>query len=147
MIAVAADQPSSQEASLDLLASQLIRLSQQRGLTPVIVTPPYLALRQRFFVELVGAIRARTARPIRIDWCRPVPSVLSLFGDSLAGWRVASTNRALATIGPSVEGKAATMQITATIGRPGGLQRDLVIGWCTNTQPLPAWTTAIELSN
>ncbi|MGI9469449.1 MAG: hypothetical protein ACR2OA_20175 [Rubripirellula sp.] len=39
----------------------------------------------------------------------------------------------------------ATVQITATIARPGGQGRDLVIGLSDARQKLPNWTTAIWL--
>jgi hypothetical protein len=49
------------------------------------------------------------------------------------------------TIGRSAAGgkQIAAVQITATISRPGGKARDLVIGLSDVRQKLPEWTTAI----
>lgn len=145
MIAVPDTAEPSCCVSIDLLSKQLVRLSEQRGSTPVLVTPPYLSLRRPFFVELVRSIASVTTRPIRIDWYRPVPSVASLASDTVAHWRVASTNRAIASIAEPTH-PLGMMQITASISRPGGIHRDLVVAWCNSAIPLPPWTTAIELS-
>lgn len=47
-----------------------------------------------------------------------------------------------AKVGPNA---IATVQITASIARPGGKNRDLVIGLSDARQKLPNWTTAIWL--
>lgn len=130
---------------LDGLSAHLVRLSDQRLSTPVLVTPDYLSLRTRFFVELVRSLSTVTNRPIRIDWYRPVPTVASMVSDSVARWRVSATNRAIAAIATPTD-QVGIMQITASISRPGNGFRDLVVGWCGASMPLPPWTTAIELS-
>lgn len=146
MIAVAESVESSFSPPLDLLSTQLVRLSEQRGSTPVLITPPHLTLRNRFFVELVKSLATITNRPIRIDWYRPVPSVSSVVTDLFANWRVVCTNRSIGSVaGPAH--KLGMMQITASLSRPGGIHRDLVVGWCNAPLPLPPWATPIELSS
>ncbi|MEM1068021.1 MAG: hypothetical protein AAGG48_24320 [Planctomycetota bacterium] len=145
MIAVAKLIESTSESdSMDLLASRLLQLSEQRATTPVLVTPTYLTLRKRFFVELVRSLSAITDRPVRIDWYRPVPTVTSLLTDSVARWSVSRTNRDIASVGGPAQ-SVGMMQITATVSRPASLARDLVVGWSDESMPLPPWTTAIEL--
>lgn len=145
MIAVAEFVDASDTSPLDLLASQILGLSGHRGRTPVLVAPPFLSLRRRFFVELVRSLAAKTTRPIRIDWYRPVPNAASVVTDALATWSVARTNRAIAAIAEPTK-PLAVMQMTVAISRPGGVHRDLVVGWCAKPMPLPPWTTEIRLS-
>ncbi|MCP4892016.1 MAG: hypothetical protein P1U77_10975 [Rubripirellula sp.] len=146
MIAVAESVESSLSTPLELLSTQLVRLSEQRGSTPVLITPSHLTLRNKFFVELVKSLSTITNRPIRIDWYRPVPSVASVVTDLLAKWRVVNTNRSIGSVaGPTQP--LGMMQITASLGRPGGIHRDLVVGWCNAPLPLPPWATPIELNS
>ena len=136
------------------LADEILRLSEHRASTPVLVTPSYLSFRQRFFLELVRTLANKTDRSIRIDWYRRMPGYFSFIGDSLASLRVSRDNRALArlmsqhcgNVGPSV-GSAAKIQIAATIARPGGAERDLVVGLCDHRLELPPWTTPIRLGS
>ncbi len=146
MIAVADSVETSLSTPLDLLSTQLVRLSEQRGSTPVLITPPHLSLRKQFFVELVRSLSTVTTRTIRIDWYRPVPSVASVVSDLFASWRVVSTNRSIVLIAEPTH-PLGQMQITASLSRPGGIHRDLVVGWCNVSLPLPPWATPIELSS
>jgi hypothetical protein len=133
---------------LQQLAEEIIRLSQRRASTPVLVTPKYLSLRKRFFLELIGTLAANTERSMRIDWYRPMPGNFSLVGDWIAAARVSITNRAIASM---MAGKASgnscicRIQVTASIGRPGGISRELVIGLCDERLELPPWASAIRL--
>jgi len=129
---------------LQSLADEIIRLSEQRTSTPVLVTSSYLSLRQRFLLELVGALANRTPRSLRIDWYRRIPGYFSLIGDRLALAQTARNNRALDSLMSGHEPKP-VIQITASIGRPGGAGRDLVIGLCDENLELPPWTTPIRL--
>ncbi len=130
---------------LQPIAKEIIRLSDERALTPVIVTPRYLSLRDVFLVELSRALMAQSDRSVRIDWCRRVPKASSLISDHLARLQARAINRKLKQTakGPQVE---ATLQITASIARPGGAHRQLVIGWCCEDFELPSWTIPIHLS-
>lgn len=130
---------------LQPIAREIVRLSEERALTPVIVTPPYLSLRAIFLVELSRAIAEHTDRPLRIDWCRRVPKATSLIGDVVAQLQARAINRKLLQAANHPR-SAATLQITASIARPGGPHRHLVIGWCCEDSQLPAWTVPIELS-
>jgi hypothetical protein len=153
MIAVSQWLESSRESShesrqgdpLDWLAQTVVRLSDQRASTPVLVTPRYLSLRKPFFIELVRTLSQLSNRPIRVDWYRRVPSVISLGSDAAARLWLSGINRTIASIAPPDQ-PIGMMQITATISRPGGIFRDLVVGWCDDQLPLPAWATAIHLS-
>jgi hypothetical protein len=129
---------------LEELADEIIRLSEHCASTPVLVTPSYLSLRLPFFAELAGALADKTGRPIRIDWCRPMPNCFSLIGDSFASARAARVNRALRS---RLSGRRSTaaLQLTSSIARPGGVRRDLVVGLCDHRVSLPPWTTAIRL--
>jgi hypothetical protein len=127
---------------LQKLADQIIRVSRQQVSTPVLVTPSYLSLRRRFFVELVDTLASVSERTIRIDWCRGVPGPLSLVGHRIANLRASRINRALSRKHPA----AAEVQVTASIGRPGADRTDLVLGICDGRLELPAWTTPIHLS-
>ena len=130
---------------LQPIAREILRLSEERAVTPVIVTPRYLSLRPIFLVELSKALSAHTDRAIRIDWCRHVPSAWSLFTDQLARFQAHAINRRLRQTCKS-RGSEATLQITASIARPGGAHRQLVIGWCSEDFRLPLWTVPIQLS-
>jgi hypothetical protein len=123
------------------LADEIIRLSQRHVSTPVLVTPSYLSLRQRFFIELVGTLAEMSHRSIRIDWYRGVPGLFSLMGHRVASLRVNRINRALDSKRPP----SAAIQITASIARPNGDRQDLVVGLCDQRLELPAWTTPIRL--
>jgi hypothetical protein len=130
---------------LEPIALELVRLSERRALTPVLVTPSYLELRPVFLVELARALVAKTERAIRIDWCRQVPSVWSLIADQTARYRAKSFNRALQQVAADHIDRV-SLQITASIARPGGTDRKLVIGWCSEAFELPTWTVPVFLS-
>ena len=127
------------------LADEIIRLSERHRSTPVLVTPNYLSLRTRFFLELVGTLVEKTDRSIRIDWYRGMPSLFSLVGDRIASAHAARMNRALDSL-MSGRGATANIQITGLIARPAGVERDLVIGVCDQHLALPTWTTPIRLA-
>lgn len=131
------------------LADELLRLSEHHRSIPVLVTPDYISLRRRFFVELVITLAETCHRPIRIDWYRNVPSVWSLVSDQVAAVRVARTNTALDALMSRYQ-VSARMRITGVLPRPGDVMRDdvdreLVIGWCDETRKLPPWATAVRL--
>lgn len=130
---------------LDPLAKAIVRLSQQRGVTPVIVTPHSLTLRAIFFIELAKSLQQHAGRSIRIDWCRRVPSAWSLLGDQLARWQARRINRALHQAFKTCEHDV-SLQITATVARPGGINRQLVVGWCSEDMELPPWTIPVHLA-
>lgn len=123
------------------LADEIIRVSSQQASTPVLVTPSYLSLRKRFFVELIDALAETSGRSIRIDWCHGVPGPMSLISHRIANFHARRINRAVARRHPS----SAEVQVTASIGRPGRERPDLVVGICDAGQELPAWTTPIRL--
>jgi hypothetical protein len=112
----------------------------------VLVLPKYLTLRPVFLVELCDALARETGRAVRIDWCRPMPSVATMLSDFAARLRASSINRQLQREGAE-RGWQASLQITASISRPGGVQRQLIIGWTGDTMPLPAWTIPIHLGS
>jgi hypothetical protein len=129
---------------LQEIADEIIRLSQRRGSTPVLVTPNYISLRPRFFLELVDTLACKSDQSIRIDWYRPMPGLFTLVGDRIARARAGHINRSLDAI---MAGRplSASIQITASIARPGGPNRNLVIGLCDHRLILPTWTTRIYL--
>lgn len=130
---------------LQAIAGEMVRLSETSGKTPVLITPRYLSLRTIFLVELVKSMATQTNRDLRIDWCRPVPSTWSLVGDQAARVRSKAINRSLENASRDL-GLTASLQITASIARPGGANRELVIGWCNELFQLPMWTIPIYLS-
>ena len=123
------------------LANTIVRLSQQHGTTPVIVMPGYLELRHEFFLALANTLQSTTERAVRVDWCTSETFAGRLLGNSLAGFRARWLNRTLVNSGT----ENLRVQLTATIARPGGLERDLVIGLCDQSHELPPWTTAIRI--
>jgi hypothetical protein len=127
------------------LANVIVWLSEQRGVTPVIVTPKYLTLRPIFLVELAKSLHQQVDRSIRIDWYRHVPTGWSLVGDQWARWQAQHINRSLRRAFRE-DDRQVTLQITASIARPGGVNRELVIGWCDELSLLPAWTRPIQLA-
>jgi hypothetical protein len=129
---------------LQEIADEIIRLSQHRGSTPVLVTPSYLSLRRRFFLELIETLAGKSAQSIRIDWYRPMPGLFTFIGDRIASARAARINRSLEAVMAGRE-STASIQITASIARPGGRHRKLVIGLCDHRLQLPTWTTKIRL--
>lgn len=129
---------------LQQLADEIIRLSEQHAVTPVLVTPRYLSLREPFFLELVGTLADKTPRSIRIDWYRVIPGVLGLIGHRVAVARAARINRKLSSL-MSQRDATAMVQVTASIARPGGIRRDLSIGLCDQRLELPTWTAPIRL--
>jgi hypothetical protein len=103
-----------------------------------------LTLRPVFLIELCDAVARESGRVVRIDWCRPVPAITSLLSDFVARLQAGSINRQLQRAGAE-RGWQASLQITASISRPGGIQRQLVIGWTGDKMPLPTWTVPIQL--
>lgn len=131
--------------TLQPIAHELVCLSVERGVTPVFVTSKYLVLRPAFLVELAGALADHTDRPVRIDWCRPVPTASTLVGDLWARGQAQMINRAL-HIAFRQRHTDAALQITASLARPGGVHRQFVIGWCSDDYPLAPWTLPVYLT-
>lgn len=123
------------------LARSIVSLSNDHASTPVLVLPRYLSLRHHFYVALVRELARLTDRPIRFDCVDTSAHWLSLFTKRLARLNAARWTAKMQSAGD------ATMVISATIGRPGGPRRDLVIGVCAEAVQLPTWTTAIRLGN
>ena len=154
---------------LQQIVEQILTLSEHRASTPVLVTPNYLSLRKQFFVELTGELWRHTDRNVRIDWYRGLPGIRTMVSDQFAGWHAKSINRSLSRIAtnhrtesgqkteaaassaipvshqPATQLPHAMIQLTATIARPGGKTRELVVGLSDIGQTLPDWTTAIWL--
>lgn len=121
------------------LAEQIVRLSDAHGSTPVLVLPTYLSLRQPFYESLARELADQTDRPIRFDWCRTHQGFTAAIGNRVAQWRAARVSRTLRRVAD------AAVVLTASIARPGGRHRDLVIGLCDDRLPLPPWTTPIRI--
>ncbi|MDC0295610.1 hypothetical protein OAL35_02020 [bacterium] len=130
---------------LDPLARIIVDLSQRRGVTPVLVTPRSVGLRTLFFCELSKALMPHVSQSIRYDWCQEFPSGFSLFKDYSARWQAVRANRTLNQLGSDVN-RELSIQITALIARPGGSNRQFVVGFCEHGIDLPSWATAIQLS-
>jgi len=129
---------------LESIVTEILRQTERRGATPVLVTPSYLSFRSEFFLELVSVIESHTRRRVRLDWYRGMPGPLTLIADRAAKFRVQRINQQLKHRSSKRDGFA-YMQITAAIGRPGGPQRDLVVGLADAKLELPGWTTPIRL--
>ncbi len=129
----------SVDSPLRELADRIVRLSDEQASTPVLVLPTYLSLREPFFVELAGQLKMITGRPIRFDCCRPRTGVLSALTSRVSRLRFARMSRRLSQFAD------AAIVLTASIARPGGSRRDLVVGLCDETLHLPSWTTAIRI--
>lgn len=126
------------------MVPEILHLCERRATTPVLVTPSYLSFRTAFFVEFVTALESHTNRRIRLDWYRGMPGPLTLFADGLASKRVRKLNRLLKSKSSRGD-EFAYMQITAAIGRPGGPNRELVVGLADANAELPGWATPIRL--
>lgn len=131
---------------LQSLATEIVRLSERHALTPVLVMPSYLSLREAFFIELCTALSQQTQRPIRIDWLLPqtlgmLKTPIDLIRTPMTQRRIARMNRQL----HAVHAATASIQVTATIARPASLNQSLVIGCCAQHQTLPDWTIEIRL--
>ncbi len=130
---------ASEDGCVRELAATVLTLSHEQGSTPVLVLPVYLSLRDPFFVALARELARTTDRSIRFDWCRPSIGIASSFTNRVARYRCSRLTKGLAKFAD------ACMVVTATIGRPGGQNRDLVVGLCDENLELPSWTTAIRI--
>lgn len=128
-------------SAIHLLASEILRLNDRGGLTPVLVTPTYFSLRSPFFLALATKLAHESARSVRIDWYRPSFDFSERMAEPLARLFVKRLNRSLLAV------TDARMEITSSIGRPGGPQRELVIGYCRESAELPPWAAPILLAN
>ena len=128
-------------SAIDLLASEILRLNDRGGVTPVLVTPMYFSLRTPFFLALATKLARESARSVRIDWYRPSFGFSERMAEPLARSFVKRLNRSLLAV------TDARMEITSTIGRPGGPQRELVIGYCRESAELPPWASPILLAS
>ncbi len=149
-------------ADLRGLAETIVRLSDEHGSTPVIVMPRHLSLRTPFFVELAKELGQRLSgsqatekldneanandksgvdleRQIRFDWCLTPQRLFASTRAKLAKFQSARLTMHLA------QSTGATVEVTASIARPGGQRRDLVVGLCDDALELPPWTTAIRI--
>ncbi|MCG8652474.1 MAG: hypothetical protein MI861_21715 [Pirellulales bacterium] len=124
------------------LAGEIVHLSESPTATAVLMTPPYLALRREFFVELAAQIVDRTPRRIRIDWfCLQRGGAFKLLRRWWALRQTVAINSALA----QRVGAAASIAITASVGRPHRGDGDLVLGLCEQGAELPEWCRVIRL--
>lgn len=128
---------------LHQLAGEIVRLSERQASTPVLITPDYLSFRPDFFVALSRQLWADCQRDVRFDWFRCGQSLLSEIGTRFSRFQAAKINRALAA--DTQRSADASIMITATIGRPGGVCRDLVVGLCDDHCELPEWSTPIRI--
>ena len=78
-------------------------------------------------------------RQIRFDWCLTPQRLFTSTRAKLAQFRSARLTMQLAKF------TDATVEVTASIARPGGQRRDLVVGLCDDALELPPWTTAIRI--
>lgn len=152
---------------MDDLAKEIIRLSERCCSTPVLIVPKFLQLRPAFFAGLSKSLLQQSDRDLRVDWLRPCASLRERLGDVLARVEALRINQALAkissrygdcgprgqlTVASGMASRTATtrrriayLEITAMIGRPGGIQRELVLGLADPSCPLSAWCTPIHL--
>ena len=121
------------------LAEQILRLSDEHGSTPVLVLPVHLTLRRPFYESLARELSRHTDRPIRFDWCHADAGWTAWITRRLAQWHATHLTQALR------QAANAALVLTASIARPGGPRRDLVIGVCDERLPLPPWTTPIRI--
>ena len=139
------DSVSHRAVATDLLVDQIFQAIERDAATPVLVTPPHLQFLPAFFVDLGAALLDRTPRRIRIDWYRDSSNLRNLLSDTAAKWREKRIQRCLARCHPDATERL-RLQITHSIGRPGGPLRPLTIGWCRDGLELPAWTLPIHLA-
>jgi hypothetical protein len=136
---------------LGQLADEIVRQSREMTHTPVLVTPSYLSLRTPFFVHLIDAIGQRSRLPVRVDWYRdPGSHLLGLMASIAARQQAKSINRRLRNAAGSNQSHTPTtvgsIEITASIARPGSAPDLLVVGLCDDRIELPSWTAAVRLS-
>lgn len=135
----------STQRSLDTLASVMAELSQHRGLTPVMVTPLSITPEPIFFRQLASTLHGIVCREIRFDWFRQVPRGIPLLNDLWAMRLSRRVNRELTRYRTSAVAGESSLQITPMLARPGGRNRQFVVGWADETQKLPNWAAAIHL--
>ena len=123
----------------------MAELSQHRGLTPVMVTPLSITPEPIFFRQLASTLHAIVCREIRFDWFRQVPRGIPLLNDLWAMRLSRRVNRELTRYRTSGVDGESSLQITPMLARPGGRNRQFVVGWADETQELPNWAAAIHL--
>ncbi len=132
------------------LATELIRIRDDRRTTPVLVTPNYLALRPAFYVGLAEALFECDQTSVRYDWHRVgAASLLRVFGDMVAQRYAEAVNRSLESAArkTSHPARLCRMQVTSSIGRPSRKGAELIIGISDETLELPSWATPIALGD
>jgi hypothetical protein len=128
------------------LAEEIILLSQNGRKTPVLVTPRYLTVRNRFLFELSRELlacesfqRSDSRMQLRIDWlCNA-----SLLRQRFARWRTKWINAAIQR--NEGLGDRAVVVVSASIGRRGLADNTVVLGFCDEDQDLPTWAQKIQL--
>lgn len=136
---------------LGQLADEIVRQGRILTHTPVLVTPWYLSLRTPFVVQLIDAIGQRSPHPVRVDWyCDPGSHLLGLLASIAARQQARSINRCLRLAAGSDPAPSATpvgsIELTASVARPGSEPNLLVVGLCDDRIELPSWTTAVRLT-
>ncbi len=149
------------EATVKLLplAELVCRLEQQRGLTPVLVCPTRVVLADAFYVGLCEAVIAESGRAVRLDL---LPGhLLAPFGNRFAdlvprrpnaAWlpvplaaRLAKSTRRLSIHRLTKQlPDQASLEATATVARPNGRLRDLVIGLAGPTDQIPSFAEPVR---
>lgn len=129
---------------LQSLAESIIVLNEKRGATPVIVTPRFLSLRREFFLRLIESLGEVTSRPVRFDWYRSPPGLMGKLDHHLACRKTKRMNRDFERM--TDYPNQVSIQMTATVSRPGGAYRELVVGVSDERLELPPWAAAIRLT-
>lgn len=146
-------------APLAPLAELICRLEQQRCLTPVLVCPPQVVLADAFYVRLCQAAIEESGRNVRLDllpnhWLAPLGDwwkphhagstatawlPVAVAGPLIRPTRKLAINRLAKQLPPQ-----ASIEATATVARPSGQLRDLVIGLAGAADQLPSFAEPVR---
>lgn len=139
---------------LEELAKQIAHRGQRANVTPVLVTPNYLALRRPFFVNLVECLWECSIDQVRIDWLADLRGRLGtgLWSAARLKSQARAVNRSLRrkcvdrSSHSSDSRPAGTIEVTATLGRPTVDVGGIVLGVADERIVLPHWSDPITLS-
>ena len=127
----------SVKACLRPLAAQLVDMADRRGITPVLTLEPGLSLAPEFFGCLADTLASQVDRQIRFDL---VVSAERWIGGPRR-WLALREAARLSTVMPA----SASVSVGATVGRPGGQGRPLVIGIAKDKIELPIWAQRVAV--
>lgn len=130
--------------ALRQLAREIVLTSRRGRRTPVLVTPPYLELREPFYVALALEIVGLGPREIFIDW-QQRNGWRGYLGTGFDKRRASRISRGLAAA-LSDRDAVAVIEVTAAIARPDAARPGVTLGVCDSRAELPTYAAAIHFA-